>query len=192
MVQKTGFTLIELLVAVVVAGVLATVAIPSFSGFVNKYKLTSGINGLLASLHQARSEAVKVNRLVKICPCLLDSSTGTCRKDSCGTDWNNGYLVFSIRKVVNEIATCSSNNIDKVFMVGGPVASNNKLTAKGPLCFSGSGNTESASGSALENPYFVLCNTQLTKDKAADNSRQLLIYNTGNIQTKQATQSSCP
>lgn len=44
--QQRGFTLIELMIAVVVAGVLATIAYPSFTQYLIKSRRSEAINGL--------------------------------------------------------------------------------------------------------------------------------------------------
>jgi len=85
-----GFTLIELLVTLTVAGILVSVAVPSFNAFVLNDRDAAQANSLVYSLNYARSEAVKMNSSsgVTVCP----SSDG----QSCnnGNSWATGWIVF--------------------------------------------------------------------------------------------------
>jgi type IV fimbrial biogenesis protein FimT len=84
-----GFTLIELMVSLTVLGVLAAIALPSFSEAFLSNRLASFSNSFVASTHLARSEAIKRNASVKMCR----SSNGT----SCATSggWQQGWIIFS-------------------------------------------------------------------------------------------------
>lgn len=57
--QASGFTLLELIVAISIAGILMSMAIPSFSDMMRNNRLTTYANELVTSLNLARSEAVK-------------------------------------------------------------------------------------------------------------------------------------
>jgi type IV fimbrial biogenesis protein FimT len=84
-----GFSLVELLVAVAIVAVLAGVGIPSLSSFLRKVKLNSISGALVSSLQQARSDAIRLNRAVLVCP---SNSDGT----DCATSTNwaaNGWRV---------------------------------------------------------------------------------------------------
>jgi len=83
--QQTGVTMIELLIVLVIAGILAGLAAPSFSRFINDTRQTSAMTQLTGDLNRARSEAIKRNQRMLVCA--RDDNT------SCGTDWNNGWLV---------------------------------------------------------------------------------------------------
>lgn len=65
--QECGFTLIELMVTVAVLAVLIAVAAPSFVSIINGSRLTSHANELVASLQQARMEAIRRNASVTVC-----------------------------------------------------------------------------------------------------------------------------
>ena len=92
--RQRGFTLVELIITVVVAGVLASIAIPSFNNFVREERITSLANELLTSLVYARTEAIKRNRRVTMCK----STNPTAAEPTCNTaaspGWNTGWIIF--------------------------------------------------------------------------------------------------
>ncbi len=77
-----GFTLIELVVTVAVAGILAAIAVPSMTAFINASRLSGATEELTAGLQLARTEAVRRNRPVTLCG-------GAAGSDDClaGTSW---------------------------------------------------------------------------------------------------------
>ena len=83
---QSGFTLIELLVAMSVAAILLGVGIPSFAEAVKNSRTSVRYNELVQALYLTRSEAVKTSQNVTLCARQDDTS--------CGTDWNNGWIVF--------------------------------------------------------------------------------------------------
>ena len=87
MKMQSGLTLIELMVTVVVIGVLLAVAGPSFMSAIKDNRRTTYINELVSSLNLARSEAVKSNSTVAICP----SSDGAA---CAGDNYDSGWIVF--------------------------------------------------------------------------------------------------
>ncbi|MEX1667213.1 GspH/FimT family pseudopilin [Zhongshania arctica] len=73
-----GFTLIELIVTVSIASVLAVVAVPSFSQFIDESRDRAVVQKLIKSLVAARSEAV-----LRAAPVSLSAVDG---------NWANGWL----------------------------------------------------------------------------------------------------
>lgn len=82
-----GFTLIELMVTVSVAAILATIAAPSFTSFIQNTSQSSAFSQLQGDLNRARSEAIKRNVRMLVC----NSTTGT--SCSTATDWGSGWIV---------------------------------------------------------------------------------------------------
>lgn len=65
--KQSGFTLVELMFTLVVLAILLGIGVPNFRDFVRNSRLTSAVNGLLADLNLARSEAVKRRVPVTLC-----------------------------------------------------------------------------------------------------------------------------
>jgi type IV fimbrial biogenesis protein FimT len=88
----TGVTLVELLVTIAVVAILLTLGVGGFRTLIANTKMTNAANSLIGHLHFARSEAVKRNLRVKVCP----SADGqTCISASLSL-WHPGYIVAVI------------------------------------------------------------------------------------------------
>ncbi len=86
--RVAGFTLIELLVTFAVAGILFAVAAPAFRTFLQSDKMLTESNTLAISFNMARSEAIKLDTTVSVCPS-ADGATCT------GTaEWAKGWIVL--------------------------------------------------------------------------------------------------
>lgn len=62
--KTAGFTLIEMMVTIAVLGILASLALPAYQGFVVSSRMTGQANEFLTSLSLARSEAIKRNATI--------------------------------------------------------------------------------------------------------------------------------
>ncbi|MCZ6516730.1 MAG: GspH/FimT family pseudopilin [Gammaproteobacteria bacterium] len=86
-VGNSGFTLIELITTLVIASILMTIAVPSFQTMARSNQISSQINGLVADLTLARTEAVKRMTVVTICN--SDDQQGCS-----DTNWADGRIVW--------------------------------------------------------------------------------------------------
>lgn len=87
--RQFGLTMVELLVTITIVAILFAIGLPSYRYITNSNRATSEVNGLLADMQYARSEAVKEGQTVTVCP----STDGA----SCLTTsnvWNTGWIVF--------------------------------------------------------------------------------------------------
>ncbi len=79
--RSSGFTLIELMIVVVLIGIAAAYAVPSFTQLVERNRVSSTVNGMLGILNYARSEAVKAGQTIEVTPLT-------------GNDWDTGVVVW--------------------------------------------------------------------------------------------------
>ena len=84
-----GYTMIELMITVTIAAILMAVAVPGFQDLVKNNQRAAVVNGFMASLHIARSEAITRNSRVVVC-----SSTDQLTCDA-GKDWSQGWMAFA-------------------------------------------------------------------------------------------------
>lgn len=87
--SETGFTIIELLVTVVVVGILAALAMPSFQDLVRKRNATTVAETFVSDMRFARSESLKRTTPVTVCQ---SSNSATC--SAVAGAWVTGWITF--------------------------------------------------------------------------------------------------
>ncbi len=92
MSKHAGFSIIELMIVIAIASVLAAVALPALKDWQRNANRTAAVTTLLASVHLARSEAVKRNSRVAICP--SDDAAAVDAACSGNKDFADGWIVF--------------------------------------------------------------------------------------------------
>ncbi len=87
--RQTAITLIELMLALSVLAIISIATIPGLSTLIYNVRMSSSVNGLIHSLHNARQNA----RVTGIATAVCSSSDGK----QCQTDnqWEKGWLVFA-------------------------------------------------------------------------------------------------
>lgn len=88
-IAQAGLTMVELMVVISIAAILMAMAAPSFTALANKTRLSSAVSQLSSDLNLARSEAVKRNARMLVCP---PNAAGTgCQTVS--PNWAAGWIV---------------------------------------------------------------------------------------------------
>lgn len=112
---RRGFTLIELLVVVAVMTILAAIAAPSMTGLINANRLSGQAGELTATIQLARSEAIRRNARVTVCP----SSNGTSCVSS--TSWTR-WIVLGAANATDAAEVIRDNTATSTVQVSGPAA----------------------------------------------------------------------
>lgn len=95
--RLAGFTLVELMITIAIAGILASLALPSFRSFVQTQRVKSASFDLTAALTLTRSEAIKRNTNVA----MSQASGG----------WQNGWTITAGSLVLRKQDAYSSLTI---------------------------------------------------------------------------------
>ncbi|MDI9240790.1 GspH/FimT family pseudopilin [Lysobacter sp. LF1] len=159
-----GFSLVELLVVLVVLGIVMAIAVPSFTSMINRNKLSASANELVAGMQIAKSEAVRRNGRVVVCPSTDNASCSGSNwanliifadNDADGSVDSGEELIRAIQVTTGELTVTSSTN----------VATNNRIafSADG---FARVGNAGARTGA------IGLCSTKVP---AAENTRDVSV-----------------
>jgi type IV fimbrial biogenesis protein FimT len=86
--RSRGFTLIELMVAVTIAAIILAIGAPSFTEFRRNNRLTGIGNDFLGAVQTARTEAIKRQVPVSVCPSANPTAAAaTCNAGGQFTGW---------------------------------------------------------------------------------------------------------
>lgn len=89
-VGQRGFTLIEMMVVAAILGIIASIAIPSYTDMIAEQRVRSAASELLSDLVLARVEAIKQQRRVVVM--------------RTGTTWKEGWRVYVDRDASGSFA----------------------------------------------------------------------------------------
>lgn len=122
--RQSGFNLLELMVTLFVAAIVMGVGIPAFNGFVANGRVATLANDLAASIHLARTEAVKQRANITICPSTeWDQASPTCTD----SDFSDGWIMFIDSRPPNA-PDLAHTGADDVIYVRGPTEGGLTLT----------------------------------------------------------------
>jgi type IV fimbrial biogenesis protein FimT len=89
---QSGLTLIELMVTLFIVAISLSIGGPQFSQFIANNRMAASINEMNVSLHIGRTEAIKRNAFVSVCPSPnWDAITPTCNPNA---SFSEGWIVF--------------------------------------------------------------------------------------------------
>ncbi|MEX2475653.1 GspH/FimT family pseudopilin [Marinobacter sp.] len=115
--RNLGFTLLELLITIVILGIIAAFAVPSFREMVLNNRLSAQINETTSLVGYARSEASKIlSGVVTIC---ASTDSATCSGNS---NWETGVIVFR-----DDDLNAAFGGTDELLKVSGELAGGNTL-----------------------------------------------------------------
>ena len=146
-----GFTLTELMVAILIAGILIVIAIPSYTVFVQNERQITQANNILFAINYARSEAVKRDALICLCP----SADGA----TCANNWASGWIVH---QPAAADCTVPSTTLQQSPAVTSPMTltAYTGATAVTSIGYLGIGTAQANNAAMATNIQFRLCDTR--------------------------------
>jgi len=164
--RSNGLTLIELLVTMAILVVMATIAVPSFSTFIQNRKHSAAIADFRSAIAFTRSEAVKRGTPTAVCA----SSNGL---ECNGVSWTVGWLAY-----VDKDANGAKDSNEQVLRINEALDSGYTLL--------GSTNVATSirykpNGDSLETGVITLCDS-----RGADKAEAIIIAPSGKSKLSQA------
>jgi type IV fimbrial biogenesis protein FimT len=178
-VPQQGFSLIELVTVLAIAGLLASMAAPSFSQLAASLQLTSASNALVSSLYLARSEAIKRNGRVVLCK---TSDGMVCANNG---SWDQGWIVFHDVNN-NGLRETTETVIHRQLALGASVRVTGNATVDSYISFVSTGGTKLVGG-GFQAGTLILCRAS----SAAGDSRQIILNAAGRPRVQKTWVSSC-
>lgn len=115
MTKQLGLNLLELMVVIAVATILAVIAVPSYQRLIASTRVNAQTTELVSVLLYLRTEALKRNISVSICPSAAPADVSpVCTP---GSAWASGWIVFTDGGTPGTV-----DGTDVVLRVGQPAA----------------------------------------------------------------------
>lgn len=94
--KQKGFTLIELMVVIAIAAIMMAIAVPNFSEWIARRRVAAAAERVANIMRFARSEAVRLNKPVYVCPAKIKKDgkhnlSGNCKASDAGS----GFVVWA-------------------------------------------------------------------------------------------------
>lgn len=175
--RNDGVTLLEIIIVIGIAGILLSMAVPSFRSTLINNRLSSENNDLMVDIIFARSEAIRSADTVSICP----STDGI----SCTlSGWGDGRIIFIDKSTAGFV-----DNGDVILRVSSPVKIGDSIVA-----------TKQSDGSVFTNAFIqyngngttgIIGGLVLTTCNTGFNKHQVVIQSIGRV-TASKTVGVCP
>ncbi len=134
--KSSGFTLLEVVVVVAIIAILTALALPSVIAMSQSNAVSSNVNGFMADVRFARSEAVRRGGPVLMCrsddP---EASPPVCNTTAGTNGWVSGWIIFEDRD--NSQTYTPSGDQNQLLRVQGPITNLDSIMET-----SGSGSTK--------------------------------------------------
>ncbi len=107
--NQSGLSLLEVVIAVAVAGLLLSLAVPSFQAMQARRAVAAAIATFESDFALARSEAIRQGHSVTICS---SSTAGQCLADATSgdDDWTTGWIIYAQPTTSGTSSSSSSNS----------------------------------------------------------------------------------
>lgn len=178
--NQSGATLLELMLVLAISAILLTIGIPSFVSASANSSVTSATNAMVASLHLARSEAIKRGSRAVVCP----SPNGAACAGSGG--WEQGWVVFNDANNNAALDTGEAVILTQGSMPPG-YRMTGQLSSSSYISYTPSGAAKKTSG-AFQAGHLTVCEAL----DSTVSARQIIISKTGRPRTARVTLAACP
>lgn len=110
--HATGFTMIEIMVSLAVLGILASIAVPSFTDTIKKYRIKAIQQELVASMQLARTEAIRRGTPIGL---IREINAADCTVN--GASWNCGWRIVVDANGDRAIDNTERNDVANILQV---------------------------------------------------------------------------
>lgn len=176
--RQLAFTLVELLITLAVLTVLISVGLPAFTGTIQNSQRTAQTNEMIATLYNARTEAIKRNGRVTVCK----TTDAMAAEPACNTNaapaWDAGWIVF-----VDDDGSGTREVGEEVLQVHGPTEGSLDLSPRACdadiqlyISYTARGVTRTAAGNPQTGRLHVL------DGRGINHARDIVLSPTGRAQ----------